>query len=91
LLDYNETTDAKNISTVTSNETGKISFSVNHENHQFGIFRKNDPAEITYVAHKVNGKGIFLDHKKECQLGIRLLNRGGSDAKGIKVNISGKH
>ena len=88
LLDYNETKDKKIISNVTSDETGKICFSVNHENHQIGIFRKNDPAEITYVAHKVNDKGIFLDQKMECRLDIRLLNRGGSDAKGIKVNLS---
>jgi enterochelin esterase-like enzyme len=88
LLDYNETKDEKTISTVTSDGIGKISFSVNHENHQIGIFRKNDPAEITYVSHKVNGKGTFLEHNKECQLGIRLLNRGGSEAKGIKVKIS---
>lgn len=88
LLDYNETKDVKSISPVTSDAKGSISFSVNHENHQIGIFRKMDPAEITYVAHRVNGKGVFLDHKKECQLDIRLLNRGGSDAKGIKVSIN---
>ena len=88
LLDFNATTENRSISTITSDEAGKISFSVNPENHQIGIFRKNDSAEITYVAHKVNDNGSFLDHKKKCRLGVRLLNRGGSDAKGIKVNIS---
>jgi len=88
LLDYNIIKDQKSISTFTSDATGKISFSVNHENHQIGIFGKNDPPEITYVSHKVNDKGIFLDHKKQCRLGIRLLNRGGSVAKGIRVSLS---
>ena len=40
LLDYNITKDQKNISTVTSDASGKISFSVNHENHQIGIYLK---------------------------------------------------
>lgn len=88
LLDYNVTNDSKSISAITTDEVGKLSFSVNYENHVIGIFQKNDPPEIAYVTHKVNDKGIFLDHKQECLLGIRLLNRGGSEAKGIKVNLS---
>jgi hypothetical protein len=88
LHDYNETKDVNTISTVLSDEAGKISFTVNHENHQIGLYRKNDPPEITFVAHQVNGNGIFLDHKRECRLGIRLLNRGGSDARGIRVTLS---
>jgi|WetSurMetagenome_2_1015567.scaffolds.fasta_scaffold00415_10 enterochelin esterase-like enzyme len=88
LLDYNVTEDQKSISTVTSDETGKICFSVNQENHQIGIFRKSDAPEITYVSYKVNDKGIFLDNKKECRIGLRLLNRGGTDAKGILVTLS---
>jgi len=88
LLDYNITKDEKITSTVLSDNTGKISFAVNHETHQIGISRKNDPAEITFVSYRVNDKGLFLDHKKECRLGIRLLNRGGSVAKGIRVNLS---
>jgi enterochelin esterase-like enzyme len=88
LLDYNVTEDDINASSVSSDETGKISFSVNHENHQIGIFRKNDPPEITFTAYKVNEQGLFLDHKKECPVSIRLLNRGGSDARKIKVNLS---
>jgi enterochelin esterase-like enzyme len=88
LLDYNLTRDEKNISTITSDNKGKITFNVNQENHQIGIFRKSDPAEITYIAHRVNGKGIFLEQPQECSLGIHLLNRGGSEAKGIKVSLS---
>jgi enterochelin esterase-like enzyme len=88
LLDYNETRDSGNISAVTSDNAGKVSFSVNHENHQIGIFRKNDPAEISFLSYKVNDQGLFLDHKKECRLGIRLLNRGGSEARGVKVQLS---
>ncbi len=88
LLDYNVTKDKKNSSNVTSDDKGKINFKVNHEYHQIGIFRKNDPDEITYVAHRVNDKGIFLEQPNECKLGIRLLNRGGSDAKNIKVTLS---
>ena len=88
LLDFDITKDEKNTSIVTSDEKGKITFKVNHENHQIGIFRKNDPAEIIYVAHRVNGGGVFLEQPEQCSLGLRLLNRGGSDAKDIKVTLS---
>jgi enterochelin esterase-like enzyme len=87
-LDFNETQDTRTISSVTSDIAGKVSFSVNHENHQIGIYKKDDPAEITFVAYRVNDKGLFLDHKKECRLAIRLLNRGGSEAKEVKVELS---
>jgi enterochelin esterase-like enzyme len=85
LLDYNETLDSTKIIVVTSDSCGRITFSVNHESHQLGIYKKNDPPEITFASYKVNDQGLFLDHKKECRLGIRLLNRGGSVSKGIKV------
>jgi enterochelin esterase-like enzyme len=88
LLDYNATEDKKSIFAVKSDKEGRISFTVNHENHQIGLFRTGDPAEITFVSHRVNGKGIFLDNEKECMLGMRLLNRGGREAKGIRVTIS---
>jgi enterochelin esterase-like enzyme len=88
LLDYNSTEDTISLSEVRSDKDGRISFAVNHENHQIGLFHAGDPAEITYVSHRVNGKGLFLDHKSECRLGIRLLNRGGSDAKGIIIKLS---
>lgn len=88
LFDFNETDDTKNISTVTSDEKGTVSFSVDHEDHQIGIFRKNGPAEITMAAYSVNGKGHFLEQRKENNLGIRLLNRGGSEAGEIKIILT---
>jgi enterochelin esterase-like enzyme len=88
LLDYNVTRDTKIISAITSGKDGKIRFSVSGENHQIGIYKKNDPPEIAFLTYKVNGQGLFLDHKKECLLGIRVLNRGGREAKGIKAVLS---
>lgn len=88
LLDYNQTRDVKTLSEVKSDAEGKISFSVNHENHQIGFSRKGSPAEIVFTDYKVNDKGIFLDHEKECNLKLRLLNRGGTLAKGLKATLT---
>jgi len=87
LLDYNVSKDTCKNSTVTSDDSGQISFAVNHENHQVGIFRKNDPADLVILDYLVNGTGRFLGHKKECGLTIRLLNRGGSEARGVRVML----
>ncbi len=87
LLDFNETQQTKNVTTVRSDGSGRISVSVNHEPHQIGIFRKNDPAELVFVGHSFNDSGAFLDHDREGNLKIRLLNRGGSKARKIKVSL----
>ena len=88
LFDFNETDGTKKTTVLTSDPEGRISFSLNHQSHQVGIYEKNSSPEIVFVEHKVNGKGIFLDHKKECNLSLRLLNRGGSAGKKIKVELS---
>ena len=91
LLDYNETQNSKELLSLESDADGSISFSVNHEHHQIGIYKKKDPAEIVYLAHKVNDRDIFLNQNKTNQLKLRLLNRGGSTAKDVKVEISCSH
>jgi enterochelin esterase-like enzyme len=88
LFDFNETTGSKQITEVKSDADGRINFSVNHESHQIGIYEKNGPAEIVIIQHKVNGKSIFLEHKKECNLNLQLLNRGGTAGNNIKVKLS---
>lgn len=88
LIDYNGTAGKLTSGTVRSDKNGRISFDVNHERHQIGIFRKGDPPEITLLEYKVNEGGLFLDHKKECRISIRLLNRGGTAADKIKVILS---
>ncbi len=88
LMDYNETQDELKQYQVESDEDGRIAFQVNHESHQIGIFGKKDGAEIVFLDHQVNGKGIFLDHHQESLLNLRLLNRGGKAAKKLKVEIS---
>jgi len=91
MLDYNETQDSKELLSLESDAEGRIGFSVNHERHQIGIYKKSDPAEIVYLAHKVNGNSIFLEQNEACSLKLRLLNRGGSKAKDVKVEISCSH
>jgi len=88
IFDYNVITATKNSSTVTSDAQGKINFKVNGQYHQIGINEKNSPPEIVFVAHKVNNKDIFLDHKKPCTLKLFLLNRGGNIATNVKVTLS---
>lgn len=91
LLDFNETQNSKELLSLESDEDGSIGFSVNHESHQIGIYKKKDPAEIVYLAHKVNEHNIFLDQNESCRLKLRLLNRGGSISKNVKVELSCTH
>ncbi|NOY96436.1 MAG: hypothetical protein GXO81_08670 [Chlorobi bacterium] len=88
LFDYNETQGQTEVKTVKSDSEGSIRFSVNHESHQIGIYKANGPAEIVFAGYNVDGQGTFLSHKKECNLKLRLLNRGGSISKEATVTLS---
>lgn len=90
LIDYNQTTNEIAARTVRSDTEGRISFDVNHEVHQAGIYRKGDAPEITLAGYKVNRGGLFLDHNKESSISIKLFNRGGSRAENIKVVLGTK-
>ena len=91
LLDFNEAQNSKHLSEVVSDEEGRINFQVNHEPHQVGIYKNDDPADVVMLAYKVNDKGIFLDHKKESNLKLQLLNRGGSKGQKLKITLSTSH
>lgn len=88
IFNYNPFTDSKEIISVNSDAKGSILFSVSQSKNQIGIYDNKTPAELVFVKHLVNGKTTFLDHKKECNLTIRLLNRGGTAAGKIKVQLS---
>lgn len=88
LLDYTATTDVKKTSTVTSDTAGRITIATDHQQHIFGISEKNGPAEVVVAGYKANNEGRFLEHKKPCNLQLKLLNRGGSMANGLKITLS---
>ena len=88
LLDYNVATDKLVKSQTVSDTQGRISFDVDQNIHQIGIFAKNDPADISCVSYMVNDSSLFLDHHLECPMKIRLLNRGGRSAKGLKLTLT---
>jgi enterochelin esterase-like enzyme len=87
LFDFNATQNTRKTSVVKGDRQGRITFSQNHEDHQIGIFRKNDPPEIVLAAHQVNGHGIFFEQRYEQKLNLQLLNRGASAARRIKVTL----
>jgi enterochelin esterase-like enzyme len=87
IFDYNETTGAKNISDAKSDKNGKIAFIVDHDHHQIGIWQPKGPAEPVLASYRVNGSGLFLNQIGDNNLGIRLLNRGAGEAKGIKITL----
>jgi enterochelin esterase-like enzyme len=91
LFDYNEIRHSKMMVSLESDGEGSIAFSVNHEPHQIGIYKKKDPPEIVYLAHKVNDKDIFLEQNKTSGLKLHLLNRGGSAANNVRVEIECAH
>jgi len=88
LLDYNISKNTKVISKVKSDLSGSIEFQTNHENHQIGIYKENDPADIVFLSYKVNDKDIFLDQNKKSNLKLQLLNRGGSSVKNLVVQLT---
>jgi hypothetical protein len=88
LVNYTPASDVLTHAQVKSDATGRITFASDHEVHQIGIFGKDDPAEITLAAYRVNEKGSFLEQSGVCLLGIRLMNRGGKEAKGITATLS---
>lgn len=88
LFDYNVTENKGQETPVRSDAEGRISLAVNGQYHQIGINEKNASPEIVFLSHQVDDKNIFLSHKKECGLKIRLLNRGGSMGSGIKVTLT---
>lgn len=87
LLDYNKTRDEKSVSKVKSDPDGRISLKLNHERHQIGISKKGGPAEIVFVDYIVDEKSMFLKHNEGCSLKIRLLNKGGSDARDLRLKL----
>ena len=88
VLEFNVETETSKLTSVTSDEVGRINVSTNHEPHQFGIFQTGDPAELTVVGQIVDDRTQFLTQGLPGQLKLRLLNRGGSAASGVTATIS---
>jgi enterochelin esterase-like enzyme len=85
---YNVTQSASSTATVTSDASGRVSFSVNHEENQVGIYKSGDPAEIVAIGHVVDDTSRFLRQGQTGQVKFTLLNRGGSTATGLVVMVS---
>lgn len=88
LLDYNVTDQTNQSSLVIADENGQLHIKTDGKYHQFGINQQNDSPELICVAYKVNNSNSFLPHKLPGKLKLCLLNRGGSAAKNVTIQLS---
>ena len=88
VFDFNESDSTRKISPVKSDAQGKVNFSLKPGSHQIGILDVNSPAELVFLQHRADNRDIFLGHHKQSRVAIRLLNRGGTEARNVRVRIS---
>jgi len=88
LFDFNVTTDSSSNSTRLSDNEGRIKFDINDKEHQIGIHKSKDPAELVYVSYKVGSGKLFLEQGKQDTIKLRILNRGASSSNGIIATVS---
>ena len=88
IFDYNEAQGKASTSKVQSDASGRITFSVNHEDHQIGIHRSGGPAEPVVTAYSVNEQSRFVHQGRDSQLKLQVLNRGASPARGLTARIT---
>lgn len=88
VFDYNVKTGVGSDTVVLSDSEGRVGFTVDGQYHQVGIHEAGGAPEIVFSGHRVNDHGIFLVHERPCHLRLRLLNRGGSAARGLRVTLS---
>jgi enterochelin esterase-like enzyme len=88
VFDFNVENGVDTSSIVTSDAEGRISFSVNHEHHQIGIFENDGAADIALLDYMVEGDTEFLQVEKPEKLKLRLLNKGGTKSGKINACLS---
>jgi hypothetical protein len=88
LYDYNSVADTGIAKVVRSDSEGRVAFSVNHEDHQIGIFQEEGPAEPVLIALLVNDNNKLLPVEKQGKLYLKILNKGGSNAEELTIKLS---
>jgi enterochelin esterase-like enzyme len=88
IADFNKHTNTQKKLQLKSDANGRINFTTNYQQHYFGIYEQDGPPEIVCISYQNADGGLFLPHKKPAGLKIRLLNRGGSTSKSVKITLS---
>ena len=73
--------------TILSDNSGRLTISVNGNSHEIGINKKADKPNISIAAVKIENMN-WATQKKDVRLTIQLLNKGLSIAKNIKAILS---
>lgn len=72
---------------IASDNSGRLSISINGSTHEIGINKKPDKPNISIAAIEIDNMN-WATHKKDVKLTIRLLNKGLSSAKNITAKLS---
>lgn len=91
VVDYQIQKKIRTVSQVKSDPTGRISFSIDHEDHKISITENESSAGVAFLGHSINESGIFLDTKMEGTLRINLFNLANQDKKNLKIQLSTNH
>jgi enterochelin esterase-like enzyme len=88
LIDYHALEKKRVVTQVTSDQTGRISFSVDHHDHKISITEKEHLAGIVLQSYSFNGNGLFLDAKNEGNLRLNLFNLANRDKSNLKIKLT---
>jgi enterochelin esterase-like enzyme len=91
LIDFQPDNKKRIVKQVTSDDAGRISFSVDHHDHKISITENENLAGIALGGYSFNGNGLFLDTKKEGGLTLNLFNLANRDKTNLKVKLTTAH
>lgn len=91
ITDYNIQEKRRVVTEVSSDQTGRIRFSVDHHDHKIAVTEKESSAGIALQGYSFNGNGRFLDTRQEGVLNLNLFNLADRDKKSLRIRLSTAH
>jgi len=73
---------------VQSDNSGRLKINLNGSYHEIGINKKEDAPNICFASFEIKNMN-WATQKKDVSISIKLLNKGGAKAEGIKAKLLG--
>ena len=76
LLDFNQSLNSISNKMLTSDNQGRITFTVNGDIHNIGVINDDSPAEVVFIDYTVDGSNKFFEQGTQSAVRLKLFNRG---------------